>query len=465
MKRKIRKISDRRAWPEFDRLIDGGNAGLLPNVVLHTMMMVLPPSFGEAATIGGSKGKMLKTLLSVAAGRRDGEKQAEHFYSIIESVYNAVLLGRVMNDEQAAAAIHVMAMTPSSDEPVSGSADGAQGGDGTHGIEGVESAYVKLGNFSTQELITEMAQRGTQSDDAIDEAIKGLEAIKDAMGHAESEAEKGNSDSKALIAAVGRKGHYQLDNGSWVPNIFKHMLALAKARLNIFLTGPTGCGKTHLCGVLADELNLEFSSISCSIGMSEAMLTGWLLPTGEGGAFEYVASEFINRYENGGVFLFDEIDSADPNTMTFIHQALAQDGFYVSQRHHAPFVKRHPDFICVAAANTFGTGADVQYVGRNQLDLATLDRFAAGMVSVDYNRSLETQLGNPEVVTWAHKVRDYLEETQAQRVMSMRTILEFSKLSDSVGGLNEKQLDRAYLAPWSKDEVSALKEWRKAQVN
>jgi hypothetical protein len=51
--------------------------------------------------------------------------------------------------------------------------------------------------------------------------------------------------------------------------------------------------------------------------------------------------------------------------------------------------------VC-AAANTYGTGADALYVGRNQLDAATLDRFY--VVEMDYDRKLEAKLAPEEVV-------------------------------------------------------------------
>jgi hypothetical protein len=44
-------------------------------------------------------------------------------------------------------------------------------------------------------------------------------------------------------------------------------------------------------------------------------------------------------------------------------------------------------FVCIAAANTFGTGADRQYVGRNQLDESTLDRFRIGQIELDDART------------------------------------------------------------------------------
>jgi hypothetical protein len=53
-------------------------------------------------------------------------------------------------------------------------------------------------------------------------------------------------------------------------------------------------------------------------------------------------------------------------------------------------IQRHPDFRVVAGANTFGTGADRQYVGRNQLDAASLDRYA--VIDWGYDEALEASL-------------------------------------------------------------------------
>lgn len=38
-------------------------------------------------------------------------------------------------------------------------------------------------------------------------------------------------------------------------------------------------------------------------------------------------------------------------------------------------IKQHENFICMVACNTYGTGGDLNYIGRNRLDVATLDRF------------------------------------------------------------------------------------------
>jgi hypothetical protein len=86
------------------------------------------------------------------------------------------------------------------------------------------------------------------------------------------------------------------------------------------------------------------------------------------------------------VFLFDEMDSSMPAALLAFNAALANG--------HADFpdgiIKRHPDFRAIAACNTFGGGANRQYVGRMQLDAASLDRFAT--LTWDYCPALEAAL-------------------------------------------------------------------------
>lgn len=241
----------------------------------------------------------------------------------------------------------------------------------------------------------------------------------------------------------------------YVPAQFAIAKALAEQRVNILLKGPTGCGKTWLASKIAEALEMEFCSVSCSIGMSESELTGWLLPTGFDGQFEYQQSGFIDRYENGGVFLFDEIDAADPNTMNFINQALANDSFYVQRRYHKPLVVKHKDFVCIAAANTFGTGADMVYVGRNQLDAATLDRFAAGIVQLNYSAYVESHLVDPEILKWGRSIRKGIQRNRLQRVLSTRLMLDLTKMLYKAGW-GRKEWDRQYFANWSPEERAGV---------
>jgi cobaltochelatase CobS len=53
-------------------------------------------------------------------------------------------------------------------------------------------------------------------------------------------------------------------------------------------------------------------------------------------------------------------------------------------------VKRHPKFVAIAAANTWGNGATAEHVGRVAIDGATIDRFA--MLHVKIDERMETEL-------------------------------------------------------------------------
>ena len=244
------------------------------------------------------------------------------------------------------------------------------------------------------------------------------------------------------------------DGTEWKPNghvrpEFQDVLVSASVGLNILLVGPAGCGKTHLAHQVAEALGRPFASVSCTAGMSESALQGWMLP-GDGGAFDYVPSDFVRMYENGGVFLFDEIDAADPNTLLFVNQALANGSFYLPIRKGASQVKRHPDFVCIAAANTFGTGANMTYAGRERLDEATLDRFRAGTVLLDYDTKFERSSVDAEVLAWGWAIRKRISEVKLSRVMSTRFLLDATKLVKA--GRTLEQIKTTYFTGWKPEE-------------
>ena len=235
------------------------------------------------------------------------------------------------------------------------------------------------------------------------------------------------------------------------PRIFKDLLQLAAQRKNIMMVGPAGCGKTFIAGKVAESFNMDFASQSCSAGMSESAFVGWLLPTGENGKFEYVSSEFVRIYENGGVFLLDEIDAADPNVMIFINQALANDGFHIPQRYKKPYVKKHKDFVAIAAANTYGNGADMQYVGRNQLDAATLDRFRVGMIAMDYDETVESKLIHNDVLNWGYRIRSQITKNHLKRILSTRLLIDATEMHVNQGWSIDK-IANNYFSDWSEEE-------------
>ena len=295
--------------------------------------------------------------------------------------------------------------------------------------------------------------KNTALEDTIEQAaahlkVKTEEAQKDLIRHAKEAITKAADNYRPLIVKTGNKTKKL--QGVF-PEEFERMVQLASQRVNIMLVGPAGCGKTYIAGKIGEALGLESYDQSCSEGISESTFTGWLLPIGESGKFAYVASPFITCYEKGGVFLLDEMDSADANLLTFLNKALANDYFFLPQRFKDPKVIKHPNFVAIAAANTYGTGADAQYVGRNALDAATLDRFRCGMITMDYSAPVEEALVDGDVLTWGRNIRSKIKAHKLFRIMSTRVMLDLSKMKAAYEW-GEEDWNESYFADWSADE-------------
>jgi cobaltochelatase CobS len=148
---------------------------------------------------------------------------------------------------------------------------------------------------------------------------------------------------------------------------FPLLLQVLACGLNVLLVGPAGTGKTTAARKAAEALGLGFSCLSVGPQTSKSDLLGFVDAGGT-----YRESLFVQAYRDGGVFLLDEIDAGNAGVLTVLNAALAGDVMATP----IGMVARSPRFLTVAGANTYGQGASRQYVGRNQLDAATLDRFA-----------------------------------------------------------------------------------------
>lgn len=164
---------------------------------------------------------------------------------------------------------------------------------------------------------------------------------------------------KPPVSAVAESGRIQ-------HAYFGALLRIVRARRNAWLCGPAGSGKTSAAHEVAKALGLPFYAKSVGPQVTESSLIGYQDANGK-----TVRTQLREAFEHGGVFLLDEVDAASPAVLVVINALLANGC--------ASFpdcvVEKHPDFVLIAGANTIGLGADRQYVGRQQIDAATLDRF------------------------------------------------------------------------------------------
>jgi hypothetical protein len=135
-------------------------------------------------------------------------------------------------------------------------------------------------------------------------------------------------------------------------------------RPNVWLTGPAGSGKTTAAEKVAEALNMPFAS-NGSLD-ADYKVVGFKDANGN-----FQSTEFLSIFENGGIYCADEIDNWHSGALLALNAGLA-NGFIATPR---GMIKRHPDCIVIACANTWGLGANSEYVGRVKLDAASLDRF------------------------------------------------------------------------------------------
>lgn len=201
---------------------------------------------------------------------------------------------------------------------------------------------------------------------------------------------------------------------------FDTLLAFATALepldRNIWLAGPAGSGKTTAARQLSEVLNLPFD-FNGAISMPYELL-GYKDANGT-----YHDTAFRRCYEHGGVWLGDECDASSPQATLALNAALANShmSFPDSQ------VPRSPNFIALAAANTWGLGGDSNYVGRNKQDAAFLDRFVT--LDWDYDEDLERTLANNnEWVNIVQTIRASVFEHKATMVVSPRASIKGAQL-------------------------------------
>jgi hypothetical protein len=217
------------------------------------------------------------------------------------------------------------------------------------------------------------------------------------------------------------------------------------SRLNIWLSGPAGSGKTTAAKNAAEALGLRF-------GFQGALDAKYDLSGFINAAGVCVSTEFRRFYAEGGVFLLDELDSWNPAAQLWLNAALANG--------EASFpdgtLQRHVDFACIGAANTWGLGGTGDYVGRTKLDAAFLDRFSVKL-DWQYDEDLEMALcPDKAFARTIQTLRAKAKTVGVKVIISPRKSIDGYALL-AVGFTVEQVLDMTVYAGLSAEDLRRLK--------
>ena len=226
-------------------------------------------------------------------------------------------------------------------------------------------------------------------------------------------------------------------------NKFEEICKIVKKDIPLMLTGPAGAGKNYTLEQVAVALDLDFyftNSIT-----QEYKLTGFIDANGT-----YHETEFYKAFTKGGLFFLDEVDASIPEALIILNSAIANRYFDFPIGR----VKAHKNFRVVCAGNTYGTGADMIYVGRNVLDGATLDRFV--VLEFNYDNEVEKQLAyDNELYDFIQDLRRVINNNSLRYIVSMRAIINASKMLE-IGLDKSTILKQAIIKNMQRDDLNNI---------
>ena len=194
---------------------------------------------------------------------------------------------------------------------------------------------------------------------------------------------------------------------------FETLLKMVNTKRPVLLKGEAGTAKSHNVEAVAKALGLDFYSMSVGEQSTKSDLLGY---TDVQRLYKNTA--FRKAFEQGGVFLLDEIDAGNPNVLLAINTGLS-NGFIEFPDAE---VRVHADFRCVATANTFGNGSSGNYVGRNKLDKATVNRFIPYVWTLDEEIE-EVLTDHPQWLKVLREARRLAEENLDEVLLGMRNAM------------------------------------------
>lgn len=267
-------------------------------------------------------------------------------------------------------------------------------------VDKATAAVTDMASEATLMAIPEMASRLSEV---------AMNSVRDAV---RAEAEKAFEQYAPNVVTVVLPQGGKVELGADTHEVLPELLVALHGRCHVLLVGPAGTGKSLLAKHAAQALGLQFQALSLGPTTPMSKVFGYYDAHGH-----YHDTPFRRAFEHGGVMLLDELDNGHPGLLAELNQALAL-GTCAFADH---MVAAHPDFRLVATGNTHGTGGDRQYVGRQTLDSATLDRFV--VIDVPIDEKLEERIALRHAPSHPDAVQQLLAE-----VRELRELAETKKL-------------------------------------
>ncbi|TYO96749.1 cobaltochelatase CobS [Geothermobacter ehrlichii] len=206
----------------------------------------------------------------------------------------------------------------------------------------------------------------------------------------------------------------------------------------LYLTGPTGSGKSTLVTQVAARLNIPVHRVTAHSRLETPELVGHHALVN--GSMTFVDGPLTTAMREGHWFLLDEIDLLDPATAAGLNGIVEGSPLVIPEK-GGEMVVPAPGFCFIATGNTAGSGDQTGlYQGTLRQNLAFMDRF--WMVEVGYPEEEQERTilakaapGIPEeirsgMIAYATEVRKLFMAGQIEVTLSTRTLVRWARLAE-----------------------------------
>lgn len=183
--------------------------------------------------------------------------------------------------------------------------------------------------------------------------------------------------------------------------------AIGKDYINCRIVGKPGTGKTTLLYALAAILGVPIYTVPITKNTEEDTFQG-MTKVVEGN-FQFVPTDFLEAYKNGGIVVLEEGNLADPSVMMGALGQAIEAPFVLNEDGYKT-VNRHPLFMCFLTMN-------VNTYGSKDLNEALASRFRQTFMLDDPTKEefvsiLEKYNSNTKLCNWIYesyqKILNYL---------------------------------------------------------
>lgn len=256
----------------------------------------------------------------------------------------------------------------------------------------------------------------------------------------------GTSTAGALFGVCGGSSVKMFKPTENTPRLIEHNFAehmiitglawmFAGVGQNLFLSGPTGSGKSSFIEQFCARIGMPVYVVACHGKLEFYELIGSWHLCAEGKKWE--DGPAIRAMKEGGVLLLDEINFLDASVIGGLNRLLDGMSFYITETNET--VTPHPEFRIACTSNPF----DPKYKGVKKMNAAFLDRVMAE--TVDYMDPLdEAKILNhnvPGLASWiidsivgiAGQVRNQFKDGEMETTISTRGLIRWGKMIKMYG--------------------------------